>query len=151
MVAPPVNRPESTGHIPLQAVPQLAAVLINRSRISNDDATFVEAEPIDVSAEWFSGTIDAMTRLPWDNPNWTSENPRPVNGQSVAELLMILVDVLPKHALVPDITPNWDGGAMATWIWGDLILEIETKPGRILLRRRAGTGGRGRRESRPRQ
>ena len=56
-------------------------------------------------------------------------NPQPLDAAAVAELLLILLDVLPDHALAPNITPNWDGGAMATWLLGGLTLEIETRPG----------------------
>ena len=78
---------------------------------------------------WIEDVIASLTRLPWNDPDWTSEKPRPLDAGAVAELLGILSNILPNHSLAPDIAPNWHGGAIATLTIGDLDLEIETRPG----------------------
>ncbi len=129
MVANPVTGQKPTDYTPLQWLPTLLKVFISRSLTPTVDATHVKPEAGRIPGDWFEGTIAELCGLPWDDPDWTSENPQPLDATAVAELLLILLDVLPEHAMAPNITPNWDGGAMATWLLGDLTLEIETRPG----------------------
>ena len=129
MVANLTTGQEPTDYTPLQWLPKLLKAFISRSLTSTFGATQVKPDTGRTPGDWFEATIAELCRLPWDDPDWTSENPQPLNADAVAELLLILLDVLPEHALAPNITPNWDGGAMATWLLGDLTLEIETRPG----------------------
>ncbi len=129
MVANPTMGQEPTEYARLQWLPKLLKAFISRSLASTFDATQVEPDAGMIPGDWFEGTIMELCGLPWDDPHWTSENPQPLDAAAVAEMLLILIDVLPKHALAPNINPNWDGGAMATWLLGDLTLEIETRPG----------------------
>ena len=129
MVANPTMGQEPTEYTPLQWLPKLLKAFISRSLTSTFGATHAEPKAARIPGDWFEGTIMELCGLPWDDPDWTSENPQPLDAAAVAELLLILLDVLPEHALAPNITPNWDGGAMATWLLGGLTLEIETRPG----------------------
>ena len=129
MVANPATGQEPTDHAAPQWLPQLLKAFVSRSLTSTQDATRVKPEAGRVPGDWFEGTVMELCALPWDAPDWSSENPQPLDAAAVAELLLILLDVLPEHALAPSITPNWDGGAMATWLLRDLTLEIETRPG----------------------
>ena len=129
MAANPATGQKPTDYTTLQWLPKLLKVFISRSLTSTVDATQVKPEAGRIPGDWFEGTIAELCGLPWNDPDWTSENPQPLDAAAVAELLLILLDVLPEHALAPNVTPNWDGGAMATWLLGDLTLEIETRPG----------------------
>ena len=129
MVANPVMGQGPTEYTPLHWLPRLLKAFTPRSLNSPLDATYANPEAAMILGAWFEGTITEMCDLPWYDPDWTSENPQPLDAASVAELLLILFDVLPEHALAPNISPNWDGGAMATWILGGLTLDIETRPG----------------------
>ena len=129
MVANPTIGREPTDGTAPQWLPKLLKTFISRSLASTRDATHGKPEAGSVPGDWFEGTVMELCGLPWDDPDWSSENPQPLDAAAVAELLLILLDVLPEHALAPNLTPNWDGGAMATWLLGDLTLEIETRPG----------------------
>ena len=129
MVANPTMGQERTDYTAPQWLPKLLKALVSGSPTSTLDGTHVKPEAGRVPGEWFEKTVMELCGLPWDDPDWSSENPQPLDAAAVAELLLILLDVLPEHALAPSITPNWDGGAMATWLLGDLTLEIETRPG----------------------
>lgn len=113
----------------LEWLPKLLKALVSRSLTPTPYATRVKPEVGRIPGEWFEGTVMELCSLPWNDTDWSSENPQPLDAAAVAELLLILLDALPQHALAPNITPNWDGGAMATWLLGDLTLEIETRPG----------------------
>ena len=80
--------------------------------------------------EWVAGVDAAVAELPWNTPVWSSENPQPMDPAAVSELMRALHDILPDDAPVPQIHPNWDGGAMAIWEFGNVCLEIEAVPGR---------------------
>jgi len=129
MVANPTTGRQPTDHAAPQWLPKLLKALVSSSLTLTLDGTRVKTEAGRIPGEWFEATVMELCALPWDDPDWSSENPQPLDATAVAELLLILLDVLPEHALAPSITPNWDGGAMATWLLGDLTLEIETRPG----------------------
>lgn len=129
MVANPTTGQQPTDHAAPQWLPKLLKAFVSSSLTLTLDGTRVEPEAGRIPGDWFEGTVMELCGLPWNDPDWSSENPQPLDAAAVAELLLILLDVLPEHALPPNITPNWDGGAMATWLLGDLTLEIETRPG----------------------
>lgn len=87
-----------------------------------------EEQPIAV-AEWFGTVLERLESLPWDRPDWSSENPQPLDTDSVARLVVLLLRTLPSTAPPPDIIPNWDGGVQASWEYGDVYLEAEFSPG----------------------
>ena len=64
---------------------------------------------------WFEGVIDEMSKLPWDRPDWSSEDPRPLSIAAVAELMLILLEMVPEYGTPPQINPTWSGGVMAVW------------------------------------
>ena len=79
---------------------------------------------------WFEGVIDEMSKLPWDRPDWSSEDPRPLSIAAVAELMLILLEMVPEYGTPPQMSPTWSGGVMAVWELGDFCLAIETAPDR---------------------
>ena len=129
MIASPTMGQEPADYTTLQWLSKLLKALFSGSPTSALDGTHVKPEAGRIPGDWFEGTVMEVCSLPWNDPDWSSENPQPLDAAVVAELLLILLDVLPEHALAPNITPNWDGGAMVTWLLGELTLEIETRPG----------------------
>ena len=82
------------------------------------------------AAPWFESVMDELCRLPSNPPAWSSEQPKPLNVDAVAELMHLLIEVMPEHGTPPQTSPNWDGGVVAVSELGDLCLEIETTPDR---------------------
>ena len=80
---------------------------------------------------WLNRIIDEFSKLPWDQPDWSSEGPIPLDIATVAELLLILFEMMPDHGTPPQVSPSWSGGVMATWERGDMCLEVETLPDRL--------------------
>ena len=120
---------------PRRWLPQLLWLVISRqptagASTETTTARGAEAETQQTLGNWFEGVIDELCGLPWDRPDWSSENPKPLSMSAVAELTLILLDMMPNHATAPRISPNWDGGGMASWELGNLSLEIETAPHR---------------------
>ena len=79
--------------------------------------------------QWFGPGVESLGRLPWHGKVWSSENPKSLDDDTVARLLLLLREFLPVDGPVSHSCPNWDGGVMASWEFGDLYLEVESYPG----------------------
>ena len=91
-----------------------------RRVILDNSQTRPQVEAIDAVdraniGSWFEGVIDEMSKLPWDRPNWSSEDPRPLSIAAVAELMLILLEMVPEYGTPPQMSPTWSGGVMAVW------------------------------------
>lgn len=78
--------------------------------------------------EWLPLVLERLEGLPWSQRAWSSEIPRPLDVDSTAQLVALIVRTLPANAPAPNLFPNWDGGVQATWEYGDLYLEVEFSP-----------------------
>ena len=132
MAANPRMYTEPLSTTPLRWLPEFLWLVISRhsGRGAGTETATPQgrAEAPQAPGTWLEDALDELCNLPWDRPDWSSENPEPVSISAVAELALILLEMMPEHGIPPQISPNWSGGAMAVWELGDLCLEIETAP-----------------------